>query len=64
MGSDLLKPADLAARLGTSVAVLANWRYMGTGPKFIKMGAKAIRYRASDVNAWLDDQTRLRTGVA
>lgn len=64
MASELLKPAELAALLGTTVAVLANWRYMGTGPSFIKMGAKAVRYRRSDIESWLDRQTRRQTGDA
>lgn len=42
-------------------AVLANWRYMGLGPKFIKIG-KSVRYRASDLETYLDAQTRTRTG--
>ena len=58
---DLIKPEDLAKRLGTSAGVLANWRYMGQGPKFIKV-VKSIRYRASDVEAWLDANTHQQSG--
>jgi predicted DNA-binding transcriptional regulator AlpA len=67
MQSELLTPAELAARLQTPTAVLANWRYKGTGPKFVKIGGGIrgnIRYRASDVEAWLDAQTRTQTGPA
>lgn len=62
MGEELLRPAAVAAHLGTTVAALANMRYRGLGPKFIKVSAKAVRYRNSDVNAWLDAQTRQQTG--
>lgn len=54
-------PLELGMRLGKSPAVLAQWRYLGTGPKFIKIG-RSVRYRASDVEAWLEAQTRQQTG--
>lgn len=63
MTSELMKPAELGTRIEKSQAVLANWRYLGIGPKFIKMG-KSVRYRVSDVEAWLDQQTRQQTGAA
>ena len=63
MQSDLMTPADLAAKLEKSLAALAQWRYLGRGPKFIKLG-RSIRYRTSDVEAWLDQQTVQRTGAA
>lgn len=61
MTSELMKPDELAARLGTTPGVLAQWRFLGRGPKFIKAG-RAVRYRASDVEAWLDAQTQTQTG--
>ncbi|WP_299166982.1 AlpA family transcriptional regulator [uncultured Arthrobacter sp.] len=60
---DLLTPEDLAQRLGMSVAALSQWRYRGVGPKFIKAG-KTIRYRVSDVESWMDAQTRQQSGSA
>lgn len=59
--TDLMTPAALAAKLEKSLAALAQWRYLGKGPQFIKLG-RSIRYRASDVEAWLDQQTMQRTG--
>ena len=61
MKTDLMAPAELAAKLGKSPAALAQWRYLGRGPRFIKLG-RNIRYRTSDVDAWLDQQTMQRTG--
>ncbi|MCK2035676.1 helix-turn-helix domain-containing protein [Microbacterium sp. SSW1-49] len=49
----LMTPATLAALLGRSVPALAQMRYRGTGPRFIRAGGR-IRYRRSDVNAWLE----------
>lgn len=53
-----LTPDDLAKRTGLSKGTLANWRYLGCGPKFRKCqsrpGAKRCRvyYLLSDVIAW------------
>jgi hypothetical protein len=58
---ELLTAAELAARLHKSTGSLAQWRYKGMGPPFIKL-AKAVRYRARDVEVWLDAQTRQQTG--
>lgn len=63
MTSELMDSAELGQRLGKSTAALANWRYLGLGPRFVKVG-KAVRYRASDVESWLDEQTRQQTGAA
>jgi hypothetical protein len=41
---------------------LAQMRYRGTGPKFIKRRSRVL-YRWSDVSAYLDGQTRERTGA-
>lgn len=40
---------------------LQNWRSTGKGPKFIKVG-RSVRYRLSDLKAWLEAQTRNHTG--
>ncbi|GAB2721744.1 MULTISPECIES: AlpA family transcriptional regulator [unclassified Arthrobacter] len=61
MESELLTPAELAAKLHKTAPALAQWRYRGMGPKFVKLGS-GVRYRASDVEAWLDAQTRSQTG--
>lgn len=63
MNSDLLTSAELGRSLGKSTGALAQWRYLGVGPRFIKAG-KSVRYRVSDVEAWLDEQTRQQTGAA
>jgi hypothetical protein len=36
-------------------------RYRGTGPKFIRVGARKVLYRWSDVRAYLDANTIQRT---
>lgn len=62
MNEKLATAAEVADRLGYTPEGLAQMRYRGNGPKFIKMGGRAIRYRWADVEAWLDQQTMQRTG--
>ncbi|MHA7287123.1 helix-turn-helix transcriptional regulator [Arthrobacter sp. MDT3-44] len=64
MDEELMKPDELARFLGTSTANLAQHRYRGTGPRFVKMGGRAVRYRKSDVTQWLDANTHNQTGAA
>lgn len=54
-------PAALGERLGMTTGALAQMRYRGNGPRFIKLGGRQIRYRESDIQAWLEQQTRDRT---
>lgn len=69
MPQALATPQELANYLGgnTTVEQLAQYRYLGTGPRFIKVG-KNVRYRWSDVEVWLDANTKQstdeRTGAA
>lgn len=53
----LALPKTIAEYLGTTPQNLAQHRYRGTGPKFIKLGHRAIRYRWSDVEAWIEANT-------
>lgn len=42
----------------------AQMRYAGTGPKFIKLTGKQVRYRWSDIEAWLEERTRTSTSAS
>lgn len=57
----LAEPTDIAKYIGTTEHQLAQDRYHGRGPKFIKVG-KRVRYRWEDVDAWLDANTKQCTG--
>ncbi len=46
-----LTPADLAARWQTTTGALADERYRGVGPSYLKLGAR-VRYRLADVEAY------------
>lgn len=49
----LYSPEELAFYLGVPVATVYRWNYVKTGPRFSRVG-RHIRYRASDVDAWLE----------
>ncbi|MGU3501883.1 helix-turn-helix transcriptional regulator [Mycobacterium sp. C31M] len=53
---ELLTPHEVAEYRGTTTGVLAQERFKGVGPKFIRDGRR-IRYRASDIRAYLDANT-------
>lgn len=53
-------PAQVSKYLHTTVDALAQKRYLGNGPKFIKLG-HSVLYRWSDVLEWLDNNTIQRT---
>ena len=51
---------DAAARLGLQPSTLANMRWNGRGPTYIKCGGR-VRYRLLDPAEWLDSQARSST---
>ncbi|WP_409141917.1 helix-turn-helix transcriptional regulator [Cellulosimicrobium sp. RS] len=57
---DLMTDKELAVELGTSPQALADHRYRGTGPAFVKFGRK-VRYRRQDVEAFLEANVYERT---
>jgi predicted DNA-binding transcriptional regulator AlpA len=52
----LLTPQQLANMLNLPIASIYDMRYRGTGPRAIKISGKALRFRLSDVEAWLRDR--------
>lgn len=54
---ELLTEIDLAVELQMRPQSLADWRHRGKGPAYVKLG-QLVRYRRSDVDRWLDAQTR------
>ena len=49
----LLTAEQVGVYLGVPLGTLANWRYQGRGPTFVRFG-RHVRYRADDVNTWID----------
>lgn len=54
-------PTAVADFLGTSTGNLAQMRYLGRGPAFVKLGAKAVRYRDSAILEWIEANTKTQT---
>lgn len=57
----LLWPEQVAEMLGLPTGTLANWRYQGRGPAFVKIG-RHVRYRRSDVAEWIEERVVLAGG--
>jgi len=58
----LLTEFEAAAYLGVSPKSLRNWRWRGDGPTFVKLGGrKLVRYRRSDLSAFVEDGVRHST---
>jgi len=55
---ELLLRADTSRLLKVGVRTLERWASAGIGPRPIKVGPRAVRYRRSEVRDWLDAQTQ------
>ena len=56
----LLHERDAADFLGVSIYRLQRWRCYGGGPNWVKIGGRegrAVRYRRSDLEAYIDANT-------
>ncbi len=51
----LLTPDQVSDYLGVPLGTLANWRYQGRGPVYVRLG-RHVRYRATDVAEWISNQ--------
>ena len=56
----LMTTDELSEFLQIPRATIYRWRQQGTGPKAVVVG-KHLRWRRSDVDAWLDRQADDRT---
>lgn len=50
-----LTPTQLAQRWQVDPSLLANWRYRGVGPPYVKIG-HAVRYPLDEVLAYEDQE--------
>jgi excisionase family DNA binding protein len=49
----LLTTDEVAEMTGLSPETLAQWRWLKKGIPFVRLGKKCVRYRQSDIDAWL-----------
>jgi len=59
----LISPPELAAFLSIPPATLRQWRYLGVGPRSLRVGRHA-RYDPADVRRWLADECRSESRTA
>ena len=60
----LLTTKEAAPILGISVAFLERDRWAGARVPYIKIGSRAVRYRMSDLNAYIESCARQSTSQA
>lgn len=58
---ELLRPDETAAVLKFSVRTLEAMRLRGGGPLYIALSRRAVRYRRSDIDAWIASRERRST---
>jgi excisionase family DNA binding protein len=49
----LLTTEDVAEITGLSPETLAQWRWLKKEIPYVRLGTKCVRYRQSDIDAWL-----------
>jgi predicted DNA-binding transcriptional regulator AlpA len=52
---ELMCTKAAAKRLGIGHQTLEKWRSQNRGPRFVKIGRKAVRYRSSDLTAFVEE---------
>jgi predicted DNA-binding transcriptional regulator AlpA len=52
----LMSTAEVADWTGVSPNTLRFWRWEGSGPAWFRLGAKTVKYKSADVQAWLDSE--------
>lgn len=57
----LLTENDAARYLALTPRALQSWRYLGRGPRFVRISARAVRYRAEDLRGWVESRLRNST---
>lgn len=62
MTEKLMTAGEAGDLLSMTTGALAQLRYTGTGPQFIKLGGRSVRYRREDIDAWIRHCARTRTG--
>lgn len=61
MNQSLLTTKEAASFLGVSKAFLERDRWAGARIPFIKVGSRAVRYRSSDLDAYIESKIRRST---
>jgi predicted DNA-binding transcriptional regulator AlpA len=49
----LLREGNAAELLDVKPSTLGAWRSRGTGPEFVRLSARCVRYRRGDLVRWI-----------
>lgn len=52
----LLRRPEVESRTGLSRSTIYDWMKRGNFPQPVKLGARIVAWRESDVTAWLDSR--------
>ena len=58
---ELLTERQAAQRLGVARGTMEAWRIRGRGPRFVKVGTRAIRYTVEDLAEFIGERQRFRS---
>ena len=53
MSNRMLKPEEVAERIGVTERTLRRWKEKGEGPPFIKINSRVLRYPEKELNEFL-----------
>lgn len=57
MPQKLLRRADVEARTGLSRSTIYAWMEKGSFPKPMKLGARLVAWRETDIDAWVEGKS-------
>lgn len=57
----ILRTPDAAAFCGLASSTFEKLRISGNGPRFVRLGSRAVGYVISDLEEWLAHQSRSST---
>lgn len=56
--NELLTTDEAARLLAMKPQTLRKWRVDGTGPKYVRVGARAVRYTRRALNAYIEESNQ------
>ena len=62
--NQLLTTTEAAALLGLSPLTLQDWRSRNRGPRYVRLSRRAIRYRPSDIEDFIEKNGTPQNGAA
>ena len=58
---NLLTPEQAAAKLAVAAQTLAHWRVRGSGPSYLYLSARCVRYPEEALDQWLCGRVQFST---